>query len=84
MVLAARLLLIPLLMAVLAFCLAAELALLRLRPTQVQELTPINPLCSRHGGTTAASPAPCPDPHPMGQLLCPAGVGLAGAGTAPQ
>ena len=43
MVLAARLLLIPLLMAVLAFCLAAELALLRLRPTQVQELTPINP-----------------------------------------
>ena len=43
MVLAARLLLIPLLMAVLAFCLAAELALLRLRPTQIQELTPINP-----------------------------------------
>lgn len=43
MVLAARLLLIPLLMAVLAFCLAGELALLRLRPTQVQELTPINP-----------------------------------------
>jgi len=43
MILAARLLLIPLLMAVLAFCLAAELALLRLRPTQVQELTPINP-----------------------------------------
>ena len=43
MVLAARLLLIPPLMAVLAFCLAGELALLRLRPTQVQELTPINP-----------------------------------------
>ncbi|MCY4054457.1 MAG: hemolysin family protein [Cyanobacteria bacterium MAG CAR4_bin_6] len=43
MALAAPLLLIPLLMAVLAFCLAGELALLRLRPTQVQELTPINP-----------------------------------------
>lgn len=40
---AAQLLLIPLLMVVLAFCLAGELALLRLRPTQVQELTPINP-----------------------------------------
>ena len=43
MVLAARLLLIPLLMAVLAFCLAGELALLRLRPTQVQELVAVNP-----------------------------------------
>ncbi|WP_051506091.1 hemolysin family protein [Candidatus Synechococcus spongiarum] len=43
MALAAPLLFIPLLMAVLAFCLAGELALLRLRPTQVQELTPINP-----------------------------------------
>ena len=43
MVLDARLLLIPLLMAVLAFCLAAELALLRLRPTQIQELAAINP-----------------------------------------
>ena len=43
MVLAARLLLIPLLMAVLAFCLAGELALLRLRPTQVRELIAVNP-----------------------------------------
>ncbi len=43
MVLAARLLLIPLLMAVLAFCLAGELALLRLRPTQVRELVAVNP-----------------------------------------
>ena len=43
MAMAAPLLFIPLLMAVLAFCLAGELALLRLRPTQVRELTPINP-----------------------------------------
>jgi len=43
MALVTRLLFIPLLMAVLAFCLAGELALLRLRPTQVQELVTINP-----------------------------------------